>query len=139
MTTTTAELENIKVISRSAFENVSSTADTDLYFVESDALLTLGTSGTQTLMDKCGYKVTPTAAITFSLPSISDLSSVHQIFIQVNLSTVYSIDLGLGNTPHYINNKAPDLSEVGQYNLYYEYDNINQYWVCGSLKKGTAS
>ena len=135
---TTAELSAIQVLSRANFENVSSTSDGTLYFVESDKLIALGTSGTQTLMDKCCYKVTPTAAITFNLP-VGDANSLHQVFIQLNLSTVYSIDLGLGGTPHYINKKAPDLSAAGTYNLYYEYDAANSWWVCGCLSKGAAS
>ena len=40
---------------------------------------------------------------------------------------------------YYFNKTAPDMSEAGVYNLIYEYDKANQYWVCGVLSKGSAN
>ena len=99
----------------------------------------LSTSGTIALTDNSINSITPSAAVTFTLPTVTDNTVFHQILVQVNLSTVYSIDLGLGATPHYFNKTAPDMSNVGVYNLYFEYDKANQYWVCGCIEKGAAS
>ncbi len=100
------------------------------------AMTTLSSSGTIALTDNSVNKITPSGAVTFTLPSISDLTKYHQILVQVNLSSVVSISVG---TTRYFNKTAPDLSEAGVYNLIYEYDNANGYWVCGAISKGVAS
>ena len=105
------------------------------YEVISKAVNTLDTSGTVTLTDNSINTITPTGAVTFSLPSISDNTVFHQILVQVNLSTVYTLTLG---TSYYFNKTAPDMSSAGVYNLIYEYDKANQYWVVGCIEKGTA-
>ena len=133
--TTTETLSDIKVMSASAFENVTTTDDTKLYFAEDGAVNTLSTSGTITLSDNSINKITPTAAVTFSLP-IGDATTFHQILVQVNMSTVYTITLGTSN---YFNKKAPDMSSVGKYNLLYEYDSALSDWVVGCVSKGVAS
>ena len=133
--TTTSTLADIKVMSRTNFDSVTSTDDTKLYFVEDGAVNTLATSGTITLSDNSINKITPSAAVTFSLPS-GDATTFHQILVQVNMSTVYTITLG---TSYYFNKKAPDLSAVGKYNLLYEYDSALSAWVVGCVAKGTAS
>lgn len=100
---------------------------------------TLASSGTITLTDNSVNKITPTGNITFTLPTVTDLTVFHQILVQLNLSTVYTFDLGLGATPHYFNKTAPDLSNAGVYNLIFEYDNQNDYWVGGVVTKGVTS
>ena len=100
------------------------------------AINVLESSGTITLSDNSINTITPSDAVTFTLPTVTDNTKFHQILVQVDLSTVYSIDLGLGVTPHYFNNTAPDMSEAGVYNLVYEYDKANQYWVGGTIEKG---
>ena len=96
----------------------------------------LNTSGTITLTDNSVNSITPTGSVTFTLPTVTDNTVFHQILVQVNLSTVVSISVG---TTYYFNKIAPDMSEAGVYNLIYEYDKANQYWVCGVLSKGSAS
>lgn len=95
----------------------------------------LSTSGTIALTDNSVNAVSPSGNITFSLPTITDNSKFHQILVQIKLSTVYTIGVG---TSYYFNKTAPNLSSTGVYNLYFEYDKTNQYWVCGLLPKGTA-
>lgn len=129
------DLSGIKLYSKANFENVSSTDDDKLYFVEEGAVNTLATSGTITLSDNSINTITPSAAVTFSLPS-GDATTFHQILVQVNMSTVYTITLGTSN---YFNKKAPDMSSVGKYNLLYEYDSALSDWVVGCISKGTAS
>ena len=82
----------------------------------------------------CG--ITISGNTTFNLPTTLSPGSFHQIFVLVNMPTVYTIDLG---TSYYFNNSAPDLSQAGTYNLYWEYDNIAQHWVVGCISKGAAS
>lgn len=139
---TTSTLANINVLSQSAFSNVVSTSDDTLYFVEeiesipTTPMNTLSTSGTVTLTDNSVNQITPSAAVTFSLPTVTDATIFHQILVQVNMSTVKTITLG---TAYYFNKTAPSMSTVGQYNLIYEYDNANSRWVVGCVAKGTAS
>ena len=133
--TTTGTLNDIKVMSATAFSSVATTDDNKLYFVEDGAVNTLATSGTIALVDNSVNKITPSAAVTFTLPSVSS-TELHQILVQVNLSTVYTITLG---TTYYFNKTAPDLSAAGVYNLIFEYDAANSYWVVGCVSKGAAS
>lgn len=97
---------------------------------------TLAAAGTITLADNSINSITPTGNITFTLPTVTDNTIFHQILVQVNLTSVVSITLG---TSYYFNKTAPDMSEAGVYNLIYEYDKANQYWVCGVISKGSAS
>ena len=129
------DLSDIKVMNASNFANVSSTIDDTLYFVEDGAVNTLATSGTIALADNSVNKITPSAAVTFSLPT-GDATTFHQILVQVNMSSVKTITLG---TTYYFNKKAPDLSAVGKYNLLYEYDSALSAWVVGCVAKGAAS
>lgn len=96
----------------------------------------LSTSGTIELTDNSINSITPSGNITFTLPTITDNTVFHEIMVQINLSTVYTIDVG---TTYYFNKTAPDLSSAGTYNLYYEYDKATLQWYCGALNKGTVS
>lgn len=106
----------------------------DLSDVTNPVIKTLAGSGTIALDDNSINVITPTGAVTFGLPTISDNTKFHQILVQVKLSTVYSINVG---TTYYFNKKAPDMSATGYYNLIYEYDKQYAHWVCGCMKKGT--
>lgn len=113
-------------------------SNTELYLItDADTVQVLESSGSLSLMDSTIYSITPTGTVTFVLPAISSANNeFHQILIQINLTTVQTINLGLGATPHYFNNIAPNFSAVGVYNLLYEYDKANQYWIAGSVSKG---
>lgn len=90
-------------------------------------------SGTSiTLTDNSVNTLTPTGNTTFTLPTVSDTTTFHQILVQLNLSTVYTIDLG---TTTYFGGTTPDLSATGNYNLIYEYDNALSTWVVGAVSK----
>jgi len=106
------------------------------YELKEKTINVLSTSGTVALTDNSINTITPSAAVTFTLPTVTDNTVFHQILVQVNLSTVYSIDVG---TTYYFDKTAPDLSAAGMYNLIFEYDKLNQYWVCGSIEKGAAT
>lgn len=109
------------------------------YELISKPINTLTSSGTIALEDNTERSITPTGNVTFILPTVTDNTVTHKIVIQLNLSTVYTIDLGLGATPHYFHKTAPDLSNIGVYDLIYIYDKANQYWVAGAIEKGATS
>lgn len=93
-------------------------------------------SGTLSLSADRIYVLTPSDNVTFTLPTIegTETSKFHQIMVQVAMpETVYTINLG---TTHYFDLEAPDLTHTGNYNIYFEYDNINNTWVAGAVRKG---
>ena len=96
----------------------------------------LETSGTIALTDNSVNSITPSGNVTFTLPSVTDNAKFHQILVQINMSTARTFSVG---TTYFFNKKAPDFSTAGVYNLIYEYDKANGYWVCGLVSKGTAS
>ena len=97
-----------------------------------DYFNTLPSSGTIALTNNSLNAITPTDAVIFTLPVVTDPTILNQILVQIDLSTLYSIDVG---TTHFFNGKAPDLSTAGSYNLIYEYDEITGVWVCGWMRK----
>lgn len=92
----------------------------------------LASSGTINLTTNSINYITPTAAVTFVLPDVSGSDKLNQMLVQVNLSTVYSIDVG---TSYYFNGKSPEMSANGLYNLIYEYDKNANVWVVGWMRK----
>ena len=91
-------------------------------------------AGTKNLETNSVYSLSaPTGTITFSLPTPADNTEFNQILVQLNMTTVRTINVG---TSYFFNKTAPDLSSVGVYDLVWEYDKANGYWVCGLLSKG---
>ena len=80
------------------------------------------------LVGSSGYMVT----ITIPDSSTFDTTSFHQIFVQLHMDTAYSVDLG---TSHWLTKDAPNLSQAGDYNIYYEYDKEDECWRVGALNK----
>lgn len=102
---------------------------------QSTPVTTLASSGTIALTDNSINSIAPTGTITFTLPTITDNTTFHQILVQLDLSTVVSLTLG---TSYFFGGEAPDLSEAGYYNLIFEYDSTRQGWVVGAVKKAAA-
>ena len=100
-------------------------------------------TGNVSLVDNTGYYITASGNITFNLPTVSDLKSLHKIFIQLKKTTQTITLAQSGVTVRYFNNLAPDLSASGLYNIVYEYDNTMGVgtggWVVGTMYKGTVS
>lgn len=94
----------------------------------------LSTSGTINLTDNSVNRITPSGTVTFSLPAISDHTKFHQIMLQINLNSTYTINLG---TTYFFNKATPDFSVAGIYDLLYEHDGTR--WICGSMIKGEES
>lgn len=93
------------------------------------------TSGAVMLTDNTIYSGTMTDTMTFVLPTITDATQYHQIKAMLYLPVV-TIDWG---TTHYIGSEAPDVSEEGQYMIYWDYiPNLNS-WAVGAMKTGSES
>lgn len=95
------------------------------------AITTLATSGTINLVDNTFNRIAVEGNVTFVLPTVEDNTIFHEIFIQLSMATVQTIDLG---TTWFFNKKQPDLSNAGYYNLVYEYDGT--HWVVSAVSKG---
>ena len=106
------------------------------YQLITQSMTSLSASGTIALSDNTINKISATGSVTFTLPSVTDLTKFHQIFVQLSMASAQTIDLG---TTYYFNSTAPDLSQAGTYNIYWEYDNTASHWVAGCLGKGSAS
>lgn len=99
-------------------------------------VMPLSTTGTITLTDNSVNSITPTGTITFELPEITDNTIFHEILVQAKLNnTVYIAPSRLG-VSYYFAGQAPSFDVTGLYNIYFEYDSIQQVWVCGVLYKG---
>ena len=133
ITKAVSSLEQVEVINN-IIDDISGKEDV------AKAINVLATSGTIALTDNSVNSIAGvTGNITFTLPAVTDNTKFHQIFIQMNMPTAYSIDMGLGTPPHWLTDEAPDLSEAGTYNLYWEYDKAEQFWRGAALKKGVGS
>ena len=93
-------------------------------------------AGTKNLETNSVYSLSaPAGTVTFSLPTPADNTEFNQILVQLSMTTVRTINVG---TSYFFNKTAPDLSSAGVYDLVWEYDKANGYWVCGLLSKGIA-
>lgn len=98
------------------------------------------TSGSIQLIDNVVNKVILNGSATLVSPVIAAGQSgiLHQCLVQL-----YKGDIGY--TVSFTANKyfgtsaAPDISSVGYYNIYYEYDTIQNAWVIGAIKKVDAA
>ena len=79
------------------------------------------------------YNITPEEDIAFTLPTITETGNYYQILVQLNMPTVYTIDLG---TTYCFNGIEPDLSMTGNYDIIYTYDNAVAKWCVGAIFKG---
>lgn len=96
-------------------------------------IITLGSSGTQSLTNNRIHKITCNGNTTFSLPTGSG-TEFKEIVVLLYMPTAYSISLG---TSVYFGDSAPDMSNSGYYTIIYEYDPIRSSWVVGVLPKDT--
>ena len=130
-TSTNVSEFKINILTKAQYQGIDTPSNTELYFVSDEPdqavdFINLETiSGSQELESNKWYSAVPNGNLTFVLPSTVSTIISNKILVQLNLSAVYTIDLG---TSHYFGN-TPDLSTAGIYDLVYEYNNIGSYWV----------
>ena len=91
-------------------------------------------SGAITLLEGKLNKVAIDGTCNFILPAVVDASSIKQLLVQLyKPSASYSVNLGVSK---YFGGTAPTISNVGYYNIYYEYDVNMKAWVAGAIFKG---
>lgn len=105
------------------FYNVSS-------LIVSTEVQSLPSGSTVSLQSDCVYKGAISSAVTFTPSSITD-SFHHSIKLFVSISGAPTVDWG---TTHFINGETPDISESGDYIVYYDYFSQGNYWCCGAMK-----
>lgn len=96
----------------------------------------LAASGTIALSDNSINSITPTASVTFTLPTVTDNTIFHQILVQAKLTNNVYISADRIGTSHYFYDESPTFAAIGAYNIVYEYDSVNNFWVVGSVYKG---
>lgn len=112
--------------------DLSDSVKENLLDVYTPTVSTLESFGTIYLNSFGVYLCEPTGNITFSLPTITDNTKFYQILVEMNFTTLYTVNVG---TTHYFNENEPEFSANTAYTLIYEYDNLRQVWVCGLLSK----
>lgn len=93
------------------------------------------TSGTISLAVNKIYTLSVTGATTFSLPTPSNKNVFNQIKIMMKVTGTPTINWG---TTNFFNNQTPEI-KAGNYDVYFDYDNLMSVWVVGVMSKGKAS
>lgn len=118
-----------------AFANADEDVPVDEFeCVYAKRIETLATSGTIALAANKIYKIAPTGAITFVLPTIADESVYSSIIIQAYFEQVVDVSFGV-NAGQYFNGQEPFV-QTGYVNYIYEYDSNAGAWYIGSVVKG---
>lgn len=93
------------------------------------------TSGTLTLAVNKVYSAAITGNTTFSLPTPSNKNVFNQIKVMLKVTGTPTINWG---TTQFFNKATPEI-EAGCYDVYFDYDNNLNAWVCGAMPKGAAA
>ena len=75
-----------------------------------------------------------TGATTFALPNPINKNIFNQIKIMAKVTGTPTITWG---TTNFFNKTTPEIGE-GNYDFYFDYDNLLGAWVCGVMSKGVA-
>lgn len=97
-------------------------------------------SGTIQLIDNAINKVVLTGSATLQSPAVSgdDLGKLHQLVVQLHKPDI-AYTVTFADNKFFGTNAAPDISNVGYYNIYYEFDTTQNAWVLGAIRKLTAA
>ena len=93
------------------------------------------TSGTLTLAVNKAYSAAITGNTTFSLPTPGNKNVFNQIKVMLKVTGTPTINWG---TTQFFNKATPEI-EAGCYDVYFDYDNNLNAWVCGAMPKGAAA
>lgn len=92
------------------------------------------TSGTITLAVNKIYTLSVTGTTTFSLPTPSNKNVFNQIKVMMKVTVTPTINWG---TTNFFNKETPEIV-AGNYDCYFDYDNLMNAWVVGVMNKGAA-
>ena len=93
------------------------------------------TSGTVMLAVNKIYTMSISGATTFTLPTSVDTTVFNQIKVMATVTGTPTITWG---TTNFFNKTTPEI-EDGNYDVYFDYDNLLGAWVAGVLSKGAES
>ena len=92
------------------------------------------TSGTVALTVNKIYSMTVSGATTFTLPTPGNVNVFNQIKVMMKVTGTPTINWG---TTRFFNKATPEI-EAGNYDVYFDYDNLLGAWVAGAMPKGAA-
>lgn len=106
----------------------------DTYAKRIPVVIPTVSDGIWSLQTNAINKVNLSANATLKPPlgSQIDHSILNQIVVQLKMIDAQQIDFG---TTYYMGGVAPDLSQAGSYNIYYEYDENENAWAVGAFLK----
>lgn len=81
------------------------------------------------------YTLTINSYVSFVLPTVVDKTLHNQIKVILKVENNVAIDFG---TAYYFNKTKP-IIEQGFYDVYFDFDNNINAWVCGAISKGVES
>lgn len=93
------------------------------------------TSGTVSLAVNKIYTLSIMADTTFSLPIPDNKNVFNQIKVMLKVTGTPSINWG---TTSFFNNETPEI-KAGNYDVYFDYDNLMNAWVVGTMSKGAVN
>ena len=94
------------------------------------------TSGSIQLTDNAINKVILTGSATLLSPTFDASANgiFHQCLVQLYKPDI-AYTVSFSATKYFGSSAAPDLTSVGYYNIYYEYDTTQNAWVIGAIRK----
>lgn len=81
------------------------------------------------------YSTTVSVGVKFILPTPTNKTIFNQIKVMMKVTGTPTINWG---TTNFFNKSEPSI-EAGNYDVYFDYDNLLNAWVCGVLPKGTSA
>ena len=91
------------------------------------------TSGNISLAINKIYSISISGTTTFILPTPSQ-GKFNQIKLMMKVTGTPTINWG---TTYFFNKATPEI-EAGSYDVYYDYNNLDNVWVCGVISKGVS-
>lgn len=130
-----ANIGNLADLDTSDKTSVVNAINEAIAYADSQIIGLVG-SGVRTLTDNSVHTITPTLAVSFTLPTITNTSIFHQMIVQINLTDTSYIDPDNLGTDYFFNATKPSFDVAGYYDLIYAYDVLKQKWCVGAVFKG---
>lgn len=127
----------LELLQENGYTTVSDVANIIANSLNVTVFTQLPSEGEIIVDDNRTYRMTIEGDVHIFLPTITDFSKTHKIYIQANYtSPFYTVDLG---TDNFTDRLTPTFPEAGMYDFFYEFDVNEEVWVCGVTPKGTES